>query len=199
MPAPVAPDPAGAELAALGDALAATEREWRALAGALSPAQFNWRPAPGRWSVGEHLAHLNLVDASYLPHLDRMLARGRAAGLVARGAPRHPWLGRRLVAGVEPPVALRIRTTAPYVPPSTVDRDGALAEFAAVRRALQERVDAAAGLDPGRVRARYAVGIGPAKLVVLSFGQWIALTAAHDRRHRWLGGRVAESPGFPAR
>jgi hypothetical protein len=146
-------DPAGAELAALGDEVAATERAWRAVAGALSPAQFNWRAAPGRWSVGEHLAHLNLVDASYLPHLDRMLARGRAAGLVARGVPRHPWLGRRFIAAVEPPVTLKVRTTTHYVPPSTVDRDAALAEFAGVRRALRERIAAAAGLDPGRVRA----------------------------------------------
>ncbi len=196
--APDARDPARAELAALDDALAATDRAWRALAGALSPAQFNWRPAPGRWSVGEHLAHLNLVDASYLPHLDAMIARGRLAGLAARGRPRHPWLGRSLVRGAGPPVALRVRTSAPYVPPSRVDRDAALAAFAEGRRALRARVAAADGLDPGRGRARPAPGLGPARWVTLSFGQWIALTAAHDRRHLWLAERVAEAPGFPA-
>lgn len=192
-------DAAGAELAALHDQLSATERAWRALAGPLSPAQLHWRPAPTRWSVGEHLAHLNLVDASYLPHLDAMLARGRAVGLAPRGTPRHPWLGRRLVAATEPPVALKVRTTAPYVPPSAVDRDAALASFADLRRALQARIAAAAGLDPGRVRARYALGIGPARLVVLSFGQWLALLAAHDRRHHWLAERVIATPGFPSR
>ena len=192
-----ADDPGSAELAALDSQIAATERAWRQLAGALTPEQLDWRPAPGRWAVGEHLAHLNLVDASYLPHLDRMLADGRAAGLVAQGAPRHPWLGARLVRGTEPPVKLKVRATASYLPPASVDRDAALAEFARVRHALRERIAAAAGLDPGRMRARFAPGIGPAKLVVLSFAQWIALTAAHDRRHHWLAQRVVESRGFP--
>lgn len=189
-------DPAAAELAVLAAEVVAAERAWRALIGGLSPTQLNWRPTSGCWSVGEHLVHLNLVDASYLPYLDRMLAQGRAAGLVVRGAPRHPWLGRRLVRATEPPVRIKVRTTAPYVPSSKVDRDAALAEFAGTRRALRERIAAAAGLDLGRVRMRYAPGIGPARLVVLSFGQWLALTAAHDRRHLWLAEHVTEEAAF---
>jgi hypothetical protein len=185
------------ELAALADQLTAVERRWRALAGTMTPAQFNWRPASGRWSVGEHLAHLNLVDAGYLPYLDAMIARGHADGLVPRPGSRHPLLGRLLINGAEPPVSLRVRTADANVPPAHVDRDGALAELAAVRRALRERIAAATGLDPRRVRARYLPGIGPARWATLSLGQWLALTAAHDRRHLWLAERVVGSPGFP--
>jgi hypothetical protein len=185
------------ELTALDESIRTTERDWRALVGALSPAQINRRPAPDRWSVSEHLAHLNIVDASYLPHLDAMLARGRADGLFARGKPRHPWFGALLVRGVEPPVRLRVRTPHAHVPPSFVDAEAALAEFSQVRVALRERIARADGLDPGRMRARYVTGIGPAKLCVLSFGQWVALAAGHDRRHRWLAERVIGAPGFP--
>ena len=60
---------ARAELMELDEALRTNEHDWRVLIGALSAAQINWRPARDRWSVSEHLAHLNIVDASYLPHL----------------------------------------------------------------------------------------------------------------------------------
>ena len=193
---PPAPSP-GAGLAALDAELATNERDWRALVAGLTAAQINWRPAAGRWSVGEHLAHLNLVDSSYLPQLDAMIAEGRARGLAARGASRHPWLGQHFVRWVEPPVKLKVRTPAAYVPPSAVDREGVLAGFADTRRALRERIAAAAGLDPARMRRRYVAGIGPTKWVVLSFAQWLALTAAHDRRHLWLAERTVESNGFP--
>jgi hypothetical protein len=188
---------ASIELAVLADQLSAVERRWRALAGTMSLAQFNWRPSPERWSIGEHLAHLNLVDASYLPHLDTMIARGRVEGLAPLPGSRHPLLGRLMVRGAEPPVTVRLRAAHANVPPATVDLDDALAELARVRRALRERIAAAAGLDPRRVRARYLPGIGPARWTTLSLGQWLALTAAHDRRHLWLAERVAGSPGFP--
>ena len=189
---------AAGELAALAAELAAAERAWRALVTALSSAQLNWRPAAGRWSIGEHLAHLNLVDASYLPHLDRMLDADERRAAPGR-AGRHPWLGRHLVRATEPPVRLRVATTAAYVPPSVLEPFALLAGFAETRRALRDRIDAAAGRDPAGMRARFAPGIGIARLVVLSFGQWLALTAAHDRRHLWLAERVRAAPAFPRR
>lgn len=185
------------ELTALTEEIVAVEKAWRTLLYGLSPVQVNWRPEAGRWSVGEHLAHLNLVDASYLPYLDRMLAQGRAAELEERSVVRHPWLGWWLVCSAEPPVRLKVRTTASYAPPSEVDKDAQLAEFGEMRRALQRRITAAVGLEQGRMRARYTPGIGPARFIVLSFGQWLALTAAHDRRHLWLAERVVEEPNFP--
>ncbi len=191
---------AAGELAALAAELAAAERAWRALVTALSSAQLNWRPAAGRWSIGEHLAHLNLVDASYLPHLDRMLdADERRAASGPRRAGRHPWLGRHLVRATEPPVRLRVTTPATYVPSSVLEPFALLSGFAETRRALRDRIDAAAGRDPAAMRARFAPGIGVARLVVLSFGQWLALTAAHDRRHLWLAERVRAAPAFPGR
>jgi hypothetical protein len=179
--------------------LRAAEAEWHALLAVLSYGQINWRPDVGRWSVGEHLAHVNLVGASYLPHLDAMLERGRAAGPFLREGTRHPWLGWRLVRSTRPPVKLRVLTAAAFVPPVEVDPDAAVAELARVHGALRERITAAAGLDVGRMRARYTPGLGPAKLVVLSFVQWLAVTAAHDRRHLWLAEQVTTAPGFPAR
>jgi hypothetical protein len=128
-----------------------------------------------------------------------MLARGRAAVSTDRAAARHPWLGWRLVGSTLPPVKLRVRTASPFVPPAAIDPDLALVDLTRVQRAVRERIEAAAGLDAGRMRARYTLGIGPAKLVVLSFAQWLALMVAHDRRHLWLAERLIVLPDFPAR
>ena len=38
----------------------AVTQEARDLAAGLSPAQWSWRPEPGRWSIAECLDHLNV-------------------------------------------------------------------------------------------------------------------------------------------
>ncbi|MFL5575654.1 MAG: DinB family protein [Gemmatimonadaceae bacterium] len=185
----------------LDEQLVATGCAARAIVGGLTAVQFNWRPAAARWSVGEHLAHLNLVDASYLPHLDAMLARTAVAARTTHPArPRR--LGAWLVRATEPPVRLKVRTARRFVPASrrdapALDPGAVLAEFASTRQALRERLARASGRDLDAIQARYTPGLGPARFVVLSLGQWFALTAAHDRRHLWSAERVTHEALFP--
>src|SRR4051812_10724721 len=182
------------DLRRIGAQLVKNEECWIALLQSITPAQRNWRERDGRWSVGEHLAHLNLVDASYLPHLDAMLAQARVTPrdtrrVVARSRFSH-WIGALLVRGAEPPVRVRVRTALANVPPSNVDVESALLEFARLRQELLDRIDAAVALGCPPMRARYVQGIGPARFVTLTFTQWLALTAAHDQPHLWPAQRV---------
>jgi hypothetical protein len=74
-----------------------------------------------------------------------------------------------------------------------------LEALTAVRAGFYQRIADADGVDPRRVRARYAPGIGMAKVCILSSGQRIILAAVHEQRRRWLAERVVSAAGFPRR
>ncbi len=82
----------------LRDARADAEK----LVDGLTDTQFNWRPAPGRWSIAECLDHLN-NGWRVLPKLDHKIAAAAEQGLRGEGPYTHPFLGRLYVRFVEPP------------------------------------------------------------------------------------------------
>ena len=60
-------------------------RDAERLTDGLSDRQLSWSPAPGRWSIGDCLAHLNAVAGPYADALEASVARAREQGL-ATGA-----------------------------------------------------------------------------------------------------------------
>jgi hypothetical protein len=174
----------------------ASKTEARGLVAGLSHAQFNYRPAPDRWSVAECLVHLNTV-AKVFPAIDRTIAAAQARGWTSAGPFRYGWVANWMVRTFEPPVRRRFRAPKmfrPAPPPAAgYPASDVLAEYVAVRDQLLERVRRANGLD-----LRRAVVVSPAnRLVRMSLGAYLAFLAAHDRRHLWQAQRVREAEGFP--
>jgi hypothetical protein len=170
-----------------------TKREARRLAGALTDGQFNWRPAPDKWSIGQCLQHLgNSTDAA-LGAIDRAIATARDRGWRRSGPFRYGWFTRWMVRSMEPPPQRRMRTFPVFLPAeNTLARDQVLAELDAARDRLIERAHAASGLDVQR-----AVVVSPvSRLFRLPLGGYLAFLAAHDRRHLWQAAQVRAAAGF---
>jgi hypothetical protein len=168
--------------------------EARAL-GELTPEQFNWRPNPKRWSVGQCLEHIILTARIYPRKLEKMLAESQARQ--ARG--ERPYvegvITRWFVRAMEPPPVMRIRTVGEVDPPRNLDRDVVMANFEAVHDEIERVIRQSDGSS--LVHAR-----GPSAFVsVLRFtvGQTMALSLGHARRHLWQARQVRSSPGFPGR
>lgn len=168
----------------IGELEAARERAHRLAAG-LPPETWSRRPQPERWSIAEQIAHLSLTSRAYLPLIEGALEQARERGLSGEGPFRRDFLGWLLGRMMEPPVRLRVKTAAPFVPP--VPQAGAtpaeaLADFdrlqdeliAAVRQARGLAVDRVEITSPFDSRVRYSL--------------WSGLRAmtAHQRRHLWL-------------
>jgi DinB family protein len=175
----------------------ASKTEVRALVAGLSHAQFNYRPAPDRWSIAECLVHLNTAANACFPAIDRAIAAAQARGWTSAGPFRYGWLANWMVRTFEPPVRRRFRTAKifrpPAPPPLGYNTADVLADYVAVRDGLVERVQRAGGLDLKR-----AVVISPAtRLFRMSLGAYLAFLAAHDRRHLWQARQVPEAEGFP--
>jgi hypothetical protein len=199
-PAPAADVDLGAPLdaraleAQYAAATAAAER----LAAGLSEAQGRWRPRPGAWSVAECLAHVAVLNRTYLDPLDRVIARARADGRRARGPMRLGWFGRRFTRAMGPVtgrgLGSKLPAPAAYAPPSDVSLADALRDFREVQAGMIARVRKADGLDLSRIHMK-----SPAwPMLRFSLLTGFAALAAHARRHLAQARRVTERPEFPA-
>src|SRR5438132_14373052 len=74
------------ELQGYGDQLLSVRQDAVGLMSGLSDAQFNWQPAPGRWSMAGCFEHLNLTAAKlFIPKIDAAIATAKAQGLRSNG------------------------------------------------------------------------------------------------------------------
>ena len=163
------------------------------LTATLSDRQFNWRPAPGKWSISECLAHLNVVNGAYLSPIRDLIQGGRQAGLTASGPFRYGFFSRKFNALVEPPVKFRVPAPKQYLPPPDLSKDRVVPDFLSMHDAITELVVQSNGLDLARVK----VPVPFSKRVKFSLGQGFALITAHDRRHLWQAWQVRRHPNFP--
>lgn len=164
----------------------------RLLAG-LTDEQFNWRPAPGRWSIGENLDHLRATSAQYVPAIDEAIAVGQTRSLYGEGPFRYGVLERLMEWSQEPPVRVRIKTVAAVKPAAALRLGETRTAFFAAQDEIRERVRRANGLDLARVKVRSPL----ASWMVFSLGKAFGIILAHERRHLWQAKEIARAPGFP--
>lgn len=178
------------------DQLRAIRRDASALTGGLGGARLAWRPAPGKWSIAEVVAHLNRTGRIYLDEVAHALAEARARGLADRGDWRPSLVGGWMTKSMEPPPRIRIPAprifrAAEGVPPPDGARE--LATWRSLHLEMEERIREAAGLDLRRARVVSPV----TRWVRMNAGDALALVLAHERRHLWQIRRIVESAGFP--
>lgn len=180
--------------------LRATGEEAEDLASELSRDQLWWRPGEERWSVGECLDHLVRAGEAYLEVLDEAIEGGRRRELRAEGPHGRSLVGRWLVRLLEPPPRPRVPAPRRIRPrPSETgrreaeDRRDPLRDFLDLRPRLGQRLEAAEGLDLGRIRMSSPF----ISFVRFDLGSAFRIVAAHERRHLWQAGRVREAEAFP--
>ena len=164
----------------------------------LTAAQFNWRPAPDAWSVGECLVHLNTVAKGFLPTLDAALAL--APRRPATPAPLRYGLSGTVFVAISRPGSRPIPTFPTMRPPrvqgdlSALDPARAVASFDGYTGRLLRAAERARETDAGRVRVRDPfVPLVRLPLVALLDG-----LGQHALRHVGQAERVVLHPDFPA-
>ena len=187
--------PARPQALAYADVHRQSQAEAHRVAGALTDEQFNWSPESGGWSVGECLAHLNVVADAYLPLLESATADGAPR---AEGPFEYGFLARK-VAGAVQPDGPALRTGAALDPSrrdrrAPLDRDRTLAAFDGHAGRYVAACERADGLDLARIKVRYPF----MRLLRLPLGAVLGLTGQHALRHLAQARRVASAPGFPA-
>lgn len=157
----------------------------------LSEEDWLRRADPNRWSIGEQILHLNLTSRAYLPRLREGLAQARERGLHSKGSYRRDFKGWLLCRMAEPPVRIKVKTTAPFVPKDLQPKPETMRDFDALQDDLRAVVREAGGLALGRVD--FVSPFDPR--IKYNLYSALRVTAAHQRHHLWLGERVAEGLG----
>ena len=181
------------ELAAYEAQIKRVNSQVDALTGGLTDAQFHWRPAPHRWSIGENLDHLTAFNGQYLPALDDAIGFGRSRSLYAEGPFRYGLVDRVVGWATEPPVHVPLRTAASLVPTEIRPAAASLKAFFATQEELRTRIQQANGLDLATIKVRSPF----IRQLTLSLGAMFGALLAHERRHVWQAQGVRATPEFP--
>ena len=147
---------------------------------------WNARRHPDRWSPAECVEHLNLTTRAFLPLLDAALDGARRLGAPAPRRYRRDPVGWLLWRTMRPPVRLRTRTAAAFVPTARPDPAASLADFDHLQDELLRRVAAADGLPIDRVRVPSPFG---ANVRYNAFSA-LSILPRHQQRHLWQAERA---------
>lgn len=191
----IAPDePLVAELQKYKEQFEANRRDAQDLVAGLDDKQFNWRPAAGRWSIAECLAHLNVAGQMYLTVFDRTIKEARAANPTFEAGPfRHGVFGKLFLRATEPPAKIKVKAPKLIAPLPEHLLAVVMPAYMSLHDQLIRRLYDANGLNLARVKV-----VSPfSRLFKFSLGHAFAITAAHERRHLWQARQVKNDAGFP--
>jgi hypothetical protein len=162
-----------------------TEAQDRAhrLADGLTEERWRHRPDPDRWSIGEQVVHLNLTTRAYLPLFRQAAEEARSRGLTGDGPFRRDFIGWLLGRMAEPPVRVKVKTTARFVPGNLEPKEVVLGEFGRLQAEVVDFLPRAAGLAIDKVKITSPFDAR------IRYNLYSALRAftAHERHHLWLG------------
>lgn len=154
----------------------------------LNEAQFNWRPAPGQWSIEECLEHLTMVGTWEIRAIERAIDEAQARGRTGSAPFQYGWFDRWIVRMTEPPVRRKVPAPRRFVPVHEQPITAVLPTFLHLQGMFLLQLERAAGLDLARVKVDTPIS----RFLKMSLGMMFAQAAAHERRHLEQARRVRE-------
>jgi DinB superfamily len=151
--------------------------------------QWHKRADPDRWSMAECVAHLNLTSEAFIALIRAALDEGRRSGRSAPRRYRRDPIGWLLWWMQGPPVRHRLKTTAPFIPRGRLPLDGLVAEFDRLQQVQIACVEAADGLDLGRLWVRSPFN----PRIRYNMFSCLSILPRHQHRHLWQAEQVWSS------
>jgi len=95
----------------------------------LSSAQMNWKPSPTKWSIAQCLEHLTLLNTSYFPRIEKILAGERSTSVWERVPLLPAFFARLVLSAVQPESKGKVKARTAFMPESGDIDIGILARF----------------------------------------------------------------------
>jgi hypothetical protein len=145
----------------------------------LSPESLNWKPHPSVWSVGQNIDHLMVINQTYFPVFDALIAGTYRRPGMARFGFIVSFLGKTVLDAVQPDRRKKMKTF-PVWEPSTSDLPGdMLQRFAAHQTDLKHRFASVQSFAEGG-----AVISSPAnRNIVYRLATALEIIVTHEWRH----------------
>jgi uncharacterized damage-inducible protein DinB len=167
----------------------------RMLFGNSSPAQLNWQPAPGSWSIAQCLDHLIRINSLYFPLLTALRSGRAQPTFWERYSPLSKVLGKLLIGSLRPEHRKKLKTS-PQAQPVTSEVADILDRFA---QHQAELIDHLRAIPREIDRERTIVTSPLRRWVTYSLDDCLTILVVHEQRHVLQARRVLEAgPGSAA-
>ncbi|MCC3159188.1 DinB family protein [Hymenobacter sp. 15J16-1T3B] len=159
----------------------------------LSEDQLNRGPAPGKWSVGQCLEHLNIIGGLYLPVMNQRLRRAQERGTQPAEQVKHGYFGKKLTAAMQAPAREKpLKTPQQFAPSGSRLPRTVVEVFLRQLDDLSHQLQVARTINANAVRIPNAI----VPLLRLRLTDQFAFMIAHLQRHIAQAERVLDSrPG----
>lgn len=161
--------------------VAAVNEDAVRLCAGLTEEQLGWRPQPGRWSIAENLAHLNITTQANIPAIEYGLRAAAEKGWRSPGPYELGLMGTLFVRYLEPPYRMKSKAPASIRPCLQGPASESLPQFLRSQELVLQSVERAQGLDLARARFTSPFASALRMSVMAAF----CTTTAHQRRHLW--------------
>lgn len=174
------------QLQALADEFHFATARLHALVATVPAERWPVRRDPDRWSVAECVVHLNLTGAAYEEILREALTRDPRPATPFTGRYRRDFFGWLLWKSQPPPVRVKTKTIARFIPESTAPVPRLIAEFERLQAMQLGFLAQADGLDLGAIRVTSPFS----EKVRYNLYSCFSILPAHQHRHLWQAEQV---------
>ncbi|OJJ17258.1 hypothetical protein BKI52_31640 [marine bacterium AO1-C] len=159
----------------------------------LTEEELYWQPAPGKWSVGECLEHLNITFRNYMPKMKTGIQQGIEKNWKAKEIFKTGLIGQnftnsfRLDENNQP--RRRVKTFKNFEPNNLPKRNPRVREeFAENMTAFIAQIDQAAQVNLQKVKVTSAIG----PIFRFRLGDVLRFVNVHNHRHLVQAQRVIQ-------
>jgi DinB superfamily len=154
----------------------------------VSDAQWTWKPAPDRWSVGETAEHIVLAEAVLFSFVQKAIASPPNASWEAQTTGKTELLER----------AMRDRSGKATAPEPIVPRQGLTRDQVGQRFAKQRAAIETFARETTLALQEHTADHPFPVFGTLNASQWLVLLPLHTMRHLTQIAEVRATPGYPA-
>jgi hypothetical protein len=164
-----------------------SQKEFLELTGGLSDAQWTFKPAPERWSVGETAEHIVLAEASLFASVQRAVDSPPNPDWEAKTRGKTEFLEKVMPDRSHKATA-----------PEAIQPHAKMSREEVIRRYKEQRARAIKFIEETQVALKEHTVDHPFPVFgTLNAYQWLIYIPLHNMRHNQQIAEVKESPGFP--
>jgi hypothetical protein len=164
-----------------------SETEFFNLTSGLSEAQWTYKPAPDRWSVGETAEHIVLAEGALLSKLEEAVTNAPNPDWEAKTAGKTEFIER-----VMPDRSHKAQAPEPIQPHEKWKEEETIARYKEVRARTLRVIN-----DPQTSLKNHTSDHPFPVFGTLNAYQWLIYIPLHNVRHNQQIAEVKNSPGFP--
>ncbi|MEO0340622.1 MAG: DinB family protein [Bacteroidota bacterium] len=145
----------------------------------LNAEQLNWKPNPETWSIAQNIDHLIVINSTYFPVIDQLIAGTYRAPFIARIGFMVRLMGDAILKGSSADRSRKIKTFPIWEPASSKLSGDILNQFVDHQKKLKAYI-----LKSAPLVGQAVVISSPAnKNIVYSLAKAFDIIVAHEERH----------------